>query len=155
MFKALVVVMVLVVVGLGVYFLYFKNPVNTTFGKVTIGNKVFAVEVADTPYKKEQGLSNRNSIGLGTDGMLFVFDVPARYAFWMKDMRFVLDFVWIKDDRVVWVDSNVAPPKPGETLASFSPPEEVNYVLELPEGMVQKYGIDKGNIVKISLPDKK
>lgn len=139
--------------GGAIYFLYIKSAVNSNFGQVTIGNKVFKVEVAGTPYKREQGLSNRNSIG--SDGMLFVFDTPARYSFWMKDMKFALDIVWFRDNRIVSMDAHIQPPQSGETLKSFSPPAEVNYVLELPEGSIQKYGIDQGNRVQISLPEQK
>ena len=40
--------------------------------------------------------------------MLFVFDTPGLYGFWMKGMRFPLDILWIHDSRVVHKESNVS-----------------------------------------------
>ena len=34
-------------------------------------------------------------------GMLFVFNSPGQYSFWMKDMHFPLDMVWIDSDKIV------------------------------------------------------
>lgn len=150
MFKALIILVCIAIVGGAVYFLYLKPAAGTEFGTVTIGNKVFYVEVANTPAKREQGLSDRSSIG--SDGMLFTFDSPARYGFWMKGMKFPLDFVWIRDGFVIQTDVGVQPLKQGEPPVAISPVAEVNYVLEVTEGTIQRYGIDRGSRVEISLP---
>src|SRR5690349_20381775 len=55
------------------------------------------VSLADTDATREQGLSG--ALGLGTtEGMLFLFDYPGRPAFWMKDMLFSIDIIWISQD---------------------------------------------------------
>jgi uncharacterized membrane protein (UPF0127 family) len=112
--------------------------------------KVYA-EVADTAASREQGLSGRK--GLSDDeGMLFVFDTPGRYGFWMKDMLFSIDMVWINQDGVVvHLERNVSP----DTYFKFNPPAtfingpEAKYVLELASGASEKYGVYLGTKVKI------
>lgn len=153
MFKALVILVCVAAVGGTAYLLYFRTPTGTNFSTVTIGNKVFHVEVADTDAKREQGLSGRS--GIGSDGMLFVFAVSAKHEFWMKDMKFPLDFIWIKDGFVVGTNSSVPFPASGEAPATVDSAAEANYVLEVPEGTVQRYGIDRGSQVKISLSPSK
>ena len=52
------------------------------------------MDLADTPEKRFQGLSGREILEEGT-GMLFVFQEERQHTFWMKDMRFPLDMIWI------------------------------------------------------------
>ena len=71
--------------------------------------------------------------------MLFPFAVPGRYGFWMKDMRFSLDMVWISSDkRVVMVSSDVSPDTYPLVLY---PPSDISYVLELNADSANKFGI--------------
>ncbi|HEY4523588.1 MAG TPA: DUF192 domain-containing protein [Candidatus Paceibacterota bacterium] len=151
MFKTFITFTCIILVGGTIYFLYFRTSADANFGSVTIGNKVFNVELADTFAKRERGLSGRSDIG--SDGMLFIFDTPGTYQFWMKDMKFSLDFIWIKNGRVVGTDIDIQSPKEGETPATISSSSEANYVLEVPVGTVRKYGVDTGNQVEISLGD--
>jgi uncharacterized membrane protein (UPF0127 family) len=67
-------------------------------------------------------------------------------------MKFSLDFVWIKDGSVVSTNASVPYPAGAEAPVTVDPAAEVNYALELPEGTIQRYGIDRGSQVKISLP---
>lgn len=77
--------------------------------------KTHQVEVVNTVQTRKQGLSGRSS--LGADGMLFVFAQPAQHQFWMKDMKFPLDFVWINQGQVVDLAQNI----PAPTSASLAP----------------------------------
>ena len=52
------------------------------------------MDVADTPEKRFQGLSGRPVLEEGT-GLLFIFQEERKHTFWMKDIRFPLDMVWI------------------------------------------------------------
>src|SRR5438094_9545272 len=61
----------------------------TVFPSVTV-----YVEVARTDAEREKGLGGHAPLGQ-YDGMLFIFDQPAPYAFWMKGMTFPLDMLWI------------------------------------------------------------
>jgi len=149
MSKAIVILFFLIVVGVAVYVLYLSPPVNANFGTVTIGSKDFHVEIADTFAKRQQGLSGRSSIG--SDGMLFRFDTAGIYPFWMKDMKFPLDLIWINGSAVVEVASSIQPPRQGDDPARISPSSAANYVLEVPAGFVNQYLIEVGTRVKIDL----
>lgn len=77
--------------------------------RLTIGQTPLTVEVASTITQKQQGLSGRASLPEGR-GMLFTFDQPGPYSFWMKDMNFALDFIWLQRGTVVEMEQNVPPP---------------------------------------------
>src|SRR6185436_18462817 len=88
----------LILIALGFFGSFFLMKSQTS--KVRIGDNVFSVEIAETPETRAQGLGDRASIG-ANNGMLFLFDAPGNYGFWMKDMRFSIDIMWIKDNKVV------------------------------------------------------
>ena len=61
--------------------------------KLRVGSGEVRVEIVETEAERQRGLSGRKEMG-EDEGMLFVFDYPARHEFWMKEMLFDLDFVW-------------------------------------------------------------
>lgn len=111
---------------------------------VKINDVEIAVEVADTTEARAQGLSGRESLP-ESSGMLFAFNHPARYGFWMKEMKFAIDIVWISEERrVVGVTKEILP----ETFPQiFYPSRAVKYVLELPAGWAEARDIDIGTSV--------
>ncbi|PWU23048.1 hypothetical protein C5B42_04235 [Candidatus Cerribacteria bacterium 'Amazon FNV 2010 28 9'] len=120
-----------------------------TLTTITIGSLTLHVEIAKTPDAMTKGLGDRNSIG--SDGMLFI--LPSRQVpyFWMKDMRFGLDFVWIDDGKVAALTPD-APAEPGVSdaqLKIYSPKTAMTQVLEINEGDIAKWGIKMGDQVNI------
>lgn len=94
--------------------------------------------VASTSEQQSLGLGQRDSLP-ANEGMLFPFASPGQYGFWMKDMRFSLDMVWISaDKRVVMVSRDVSPASYPEVLY---PPSPISYVLELNADFASKFGI--------------
>lgn len=73
---------------------------NKTGPNVRLGGKQYALEVADTPSAQEKGLGDRNAMPADL-GMIFTFPVEGRQCFWMKDMRFSLDIVWVDSSKHV------------------------------------------------------
>ena len=116
-------------------------------GKVVIGNAEIKVEIADTPEEMQKGLSNRDNLG-GNKGMLFVFSEPGQPVFWMKDMRFSIDIIWIQGDEIVDIAPNL-PVVAGEFLSTYTPREPANYVLEVNAGFAKEHGIKAGDRVEI------
>lgn len=114
--------------------------------ELTLPHGKINVEVVDTPEAREQGLSGRTGLKEG-EGMLFVFDKPGRYGFWMKDMLFPIDMVWISENgTVVYVEQNISPDsyfkkKPPETFMNNA---NAKYVLELGANQAEKYGLFLG-----------
>ncbi len=104
--------------------------------------------MADTETERSQGLSWREDLPEGA-GMLFVYDTPGTYEFWMYGMRFPLDFVWIAQGKVVGVSENVsAPSLEAPVPARVRPPEPVTEILEVPAGWVELHGIAVGAEVR-------
>jgi uncharacterized membrane protein (UPF0127 family) len=118
------------------------------FTIMQIRNAVFKLEIADTPQAQAQGLSGRARLPEDR-GMLFDFSEKGTYTFWMKDMRFPLDLIWLSDGTVVGVTQN-APPGGPQPVLTYGPPEPVDMVLEINAGLVAKYGIAKGDEVILS-----
>lgn len=140
-----------VVVVFLVSFLVFRATKQTPTATVTIRNQHFTVEVADTDAKRIQGLSGRDGLK-DSDGMLFVFDQPNMLTFWMKGMKFPIDIIFIKDDRIVTIHENIPNPSPNtlvDNLPRYSSSERANYVLEINAGLSRKYGLRKGDTVEI------
>jgi len=124
------------------------------FSTIEIGQGQWQIEVADEEEEQRQGLSGRQSLPTG-QGMLFIYAQPGNYGFWMKDMNFPLDFVWISSDRVAGVTENVSPTQfttyDVVNLPLYYPPEAVNKVLEINAGQVEKFGIKAGDKVVVKL----
>lgn len=119
---------------------------------VKVNDKVIQVELANTPEKARQGLSGRDTLPANS-GMLFSFDNEnIRPFFWMKDMHFAIDIIWIDDDRIVQIDKNVPPP-PTDTadpdLPTYVPNQAIDHVLEVNAGFADKYGIKVGDEVEL------
>lgn len=104
------------------------------------------VEVANTKASRELGLSGRPSIG-DDEGLLFVFDKPGKYGFWMKDMNFPLDLIWINQNGlVVDIERKLTP---GSYPSTFINEVDASYVLEINAGLAEKFGLYLGSKVKI------
>src|SRR3989344_9080436 len=86
-----------------------ENNEGSRITTVELSERIVRVDVADTPEKRAIGLSDRE--GLAPDeGMLFIFPEDGIYAFWMKDMRFSIDILWISHEGfIVDMRQNVSP----------------------------------------------
>lgn len=115
--------------------------------EVKIGEQIFVVEIADTPAKRTQGLSGREGLREG-EGMLFVFDKPATYDFWMKGMKFPIDIIWIRSDKIIGFEENISPDNSASPKI-YSPTELVDKVLEVNAGTVSKLGIQISQSIEV------
>ncbi len=121
-----------------------------TNSEVQLGQEALLVEVVNTPASTTQGLSGRTDIG--ADGMLFVFPQKQVRYFWMKDMRFDIDIVWISDNKVVGITPSVPKPvdqTPDNRLETYSSQQEIDMVLELKAQDAKKYDINPGDAVQL------
>ena len=126
-----------------------QTPSYTPPPQITIGKQTFTLDIADTDEKRSQGLSGRGKLE-ETQGMLFLFPQKDMYAFWMKDMLFPLDLIWIDEDTVVDISENVPIPFTATYLPRYQPKAPVNRVLEVNSGLTKKYGIIPGMKVAFS-----
>lgn len=118
-------------------------------GTLFFGGNAISVEVADTQAARERGLSGRACIQAG-QGMLFTFDEAAIHPFWMNEMRFPIDIIWIRNGVVVEVAADLPPPS--ETFwvpATHQPSEPADMVLELKAGEAARLGLSPGTPIDI------
>jgi uncharacterized membrane protein (UPF0127 family) len=98
------------------------------------GTKI-ALEIADTDATRTLGLSNRASLQENT-GMLFIFPKADYWGFWMKDMHFPLDIIFLDSTyKVITIFKNV---QPNTFPALLKPEGPATYVLEVNAGFVVK-----------------
>lgn len=103
-----------------------------------INDKHFNVEVVRSAAARTQGLGGRISLNQNSS-MLFVFDDEAIRCFWMKDMRFAIDILWLDSEkRVVHQKQHVEPSTYPENFCSDEP---ARYVLEFNAGVVSDIGL--------------
>lgn len=150
----IILLVIALILFAGVYFslinlgnIFQKGALKT--GEVIINNQMIKVEIAQTVNQQRQGLSNRVSLG-ENEGMLFKFSDYKIRSFWMKEMNFPLDIVWIKDDKIVGIEANVPYPfEKDSQLPLYKSPTVVNYVLEVNAGFCEKNKIGIGDKVII------
>lgn len=143
-----IIVLILLCLGATVFLLLANFTSKSNVPIVEINNKVFQVELAKTPEEQARGLSNRDILA-DNSGMLFIFPNYQTRFFWMKDMRFSLDIIWIKDNQVVGCEKEVAVFQNVGYVSQVSSPELVNYVLEVNSGICKKYEIKAGDKVEV------
>ena len=115
-----------------------------------VGENVFSADVAENPITRARGLSGRDSMARDA-AMLFIFPVPWRYSFWMKDMKFPLDMIWIRKGRVADITSGMPVPAPRQslfTLPAFKPTTAVDAALEINAGLAGELSIRIGDKVE-------
>lgn len=140
----------IVFAGIVAYFFVFHraNPplIKNT---VKIGNAAFEVEIASTTTEQTRGLSFRDGLSEGA-GMLFLFNRPSVQSFWMKDMKFSIDIIWIGGGKVLGFVENAAP-QPVWGLKIYYSPDGTDKVLEVNAGTVARDGIKVGDAVQIDI----
>lgn len=88
----------------------------------------YQVWIANTNDRRILGLSNTECLPKGT-GLLFEFEKPEIQFFWMKDMKYPIDIIWLDDNKKeVGRAKNVLPESYPNTVNSSVP---VKYVLEI------------------------
>lgn len=112
----------------------------------TIKDQTLAVDIAANEPTRIRGLGGRLELP-AKSGMVFIFDKPERYNFWMQGMFFPIDIIWINNGRVVDLTENAPAPSLGGqfNLPLYSPREPANVVLEVNAGFAKKYNITVGD----------
>ena len=117
--------------------------------KVTITTKdrrkvSFAVEIADTPSKREMGLQYRRDLAADR-GMIFLFPAQSQQSFWMKNTPLPLDMIFINRERkIVGIVEQTVP----FSLDARSVTAPSQFVLEINGGLAKRHGIKAGDAVR-------
>ena len=82
---------------------------------------------------------------------MFVYESARPLRFWMVQMRFPLDFVWIGSDCTVGeIARDIPHPPPGaddSEIVRVSPSGEMQFVLEINGGEAEELGVEVGSEV--------
>lgn len=115
-----------------------------------LGTARIAATIADNHDSRTQGLSDTRSLPQDA-GMLFVFQQDDTWQFWMKDMHYNLDIIWLDANKnVVTIASDVTPATYPQTV--YSPTAPARYVLEVNAGFAAKYNVTVGEKAAFMLP---
>jgi uncharacterized protein len=118
---------------------------------VTVNGLVLVADISATNEQWTKGLSLKEGLA-ENQAMLFVFDNEAEHTFWMKDMKFPIDIIWIDSDKtIVHIEHNLQPCSSGILCPRYKPNDDSLYVLETLGGFAEKYGIVKGTRVNFEL----
>ena len=114
--------------------------------KVIVNDFELRVYLALTNDQQVKGLSVKDHLK-ENEGMLFIFEQPTRQGFWMKDMKFPIDIIWLNSNgTVVNIRHSLQP-----CIMTFDficptyiPDKDSLYVLETRAGFSKKQGINVG-----------
>ena len=138
---------IILIVLAGILYIIFNNKRENT-SKVIINNNLIKIELAYSDKDKFKGLGGREFLE-PNQGMLFVYEYENKPGFVMRDMNFPLDFIWIKNNRVVDISKNIPIEPNKRDLTVYYPKTNINYVLEVNAGYADKNNIRVGDLVDI------
>lgn len=137
-------ILILIAIGAFLVYIYASNFsfCGNRLQKISINGKKFRAEAVSSLSKREQGLGGRKKL-CEKCAMLFVFPEEGRPRFWMKNMNFDLDIIWIKGDEIADISENIS-----RDSSDFVESDAVSdKVLEINAGLSRKYGFKKGDRV--------
>ena len=135
----------IIILFLGYHFWTVVNFDNIKYVKIAGQN--IKVDLALTQSEQTQGLSGRLNLN-ENEGMLFVFTNLGKYPFWMKDMNFPIDIIWLGENmRVVYIKKNASPELYPEPYGPGENDGDAKYVLELVSGFSDKNSLKVGDSV--------
>ena len=121
-----------------------SDPVNFDNFSIEVGGVTIDVEVMDAPDERARGLSKRASLPKDS-GMLFLYDTSGYYSFWMRDMHFPIDIIWIDSGyKITEITKNISPDSYPEI---FQPKKPVQYILEVNAGWSDTNEITIGELI--------
>jgi uncharacterized membrane protein (UPF0127 family) len=119
--------------------------------KVTVRGLELNADLAVTQEQMAKGLAVKDELE-ENESMLFVFGEPSRHSFWMKDMKFPIDILWLDSDgKVVHIEKNLQPCLSVLVCTNYSPNTDSQYVLETVSGFTQRHNVNVGTDIDFKL----
>ena len=114
---------------------------------VTVNGVPLVADLAITGEQRSKGLAVKDSLA-ENESMLFYFPKANEYAFWMKNMKFPIDIIWLDTDRKVIHIEYSLEPCDSDACPLYKPEGKTQYVLETVAGFAQKYDVTEGTVVE-------
>jgi len=138
------ILIIFIVILIKVDYLNLQSP------RAVINSHVFSLYLAKNSQEQEVGLAKYNKINKN-QGMLFIFQKTDYYSFWMKNMKFPIDIIFINKNTIVDIFQNVPSQKDNNNLPTYTTGEKADEVLEINAGLSKEYKIKIGDKVTINL----
>jgi len=149
---AVIILLVLVFVGILAYSVYKPKDKPKEYPKVSnVEQKLIRIdfeklELALRPEEHRRGLMFRDSI-CDRCGMLFVFPEEKELSFWMLNVNFPLDLIFMDSSgKIVKIYENTTPNNADKKYLSERPAQ---FVLEVKAGFVSATKLQEGQVIDI------
>jgi len=119
-----------------------KNFTDHQLITVTLGTETLTLETVVSTEATAQGLSDRTKIP--ADGMLFVFPEADMRYFWMKNMNFPLDMIWLRDNTIISITYGAAIPPENEREfpgISYNSGQPADMAIEVEAGRAVSFSV--------------
>ncbi len=134
----------LIIFFINLFFFHKRGDAN--FKNAEINGFSFQVEIAQTIQEKTKGLSEREEIQEG-QGMFFIFKKAGYHPFYMRNMKFDLDIIWLDENfKVTEITNNISSNSYPKIFKSLNP---IKYVLEVKAGWSKRHQIKEGDYLII------
>ncbi len=143
----------LIIISIILFFVYVnknldKKPAST---EIKMASSTIYAQIADSDTERSLGLSYTKELGKNA-GMLFIFDQIGSKNFWMRDMNYDLDIIWLDENKQVTGFFENAKRESYNKLNPssskvFHSPEQTKYVLELNAGSIKELKIKVSDIL--------
>ncbi len=120
---------------------------------ITVNDVKLVADIAATSDQRSKGLSVKDTLN-ENEGMLFVFSTEREHSFWMKNMKFPIDIIWLDDDQeVVHVEHSLEPCISDSFCPTHKPDRNSLYVLETVAGFAERYNVTDNTNVDFKLDE--
>ncbi|MBI5370289.1 DUF192 domain-containing protein [Candidatus Uhrbacteria bacterium] len=138
----------LLVIATSLWLLMIASRPSIKFARVVFQDgTLVTAELAANTFQRQKGLSGHDPLREG-EGMLFLHEQKEIPTYWMKDMRFPIDLIWIDENQVVGMHMGLEPENSPKTL--YRPDRPINRVIELPSGFISTHQVTVGDRLDIT-----
>ena len=136
------------ILGLLIIFLVFISACTIDYSKACFNGKCIDLEVMNTDEEKAKGLMFRESLD-EDKGLLFLYFVEGERNFWMKNVKFPIDIIWLdKNNEIIHIERDV----PGcleVNCPTYSAGTNALNVIEVNANFTLENNINVGDIVRL------
>lgn len=138
--KKEIILLILIIILIPPVILW-NSLISKKITEVCFKDNCFKAEIAESRIKSYLGLMFKENLPENR-GMLFIFEEPNDYYFWMKNVRIPLDIIFMNEEKkVIYLYENAQPCGKNQCPA-INAGQPVKYVLEINAGQAKKMDIN-------------